>query len=70
MSDPLEELKELSNETKELSAYIAILKRRRNRAKDESEKERLTEEIKMRQFQALFYIEKMENVNKEIKNEG
>ena len=64
MSDPAKELLTLSNETKELSAYIATLKRRRNRAKDESEKERLTEEIKMRQFQALFHMEKMENISK------
>jgi hypothetical protein len=37
---------------------------------DEAEIERLTEEIKMRQYQALFYIEKMENLNKEIEREG
>ncbi len=54
-------------EANELSAYIATLKRRKNRVKDESEKERLTEMIKMRQHQALFYIEKMENVSR--KNE-
>jgi len=70
MSDPLEELKELSNETKELSAYIATLKRRRNRANDESEKAQLTQEIKTRQFQALFYMEKMDNLHKEIESEG
>ena len=65
MSDPPDELKELIKETKELSAYIAVLKRKRNRVKDESEKERLTEEIKTRQFQALFYMEKMDNLHKE-----
>lgn len=70
MPAPPDELKELIKETKELSAYVSTLKRRRNRAKGKSEKARLTEEIKTRQFQALFYIEKMENVNKEIDNEG
>jgi len=58
-----DELLTLSNEAKELSAYIASLKRR-SRVKDESEKERLTQEIKMRQYQALFYIEKMGNTSK------
>jgi hypothetical protein len=37
---------------------------------DEAEIERLTEEIKLRQHQALFYLEKMENVNKTIEREG
>jgi hypothetical protein len=31
---------------------------------DEADIERLSEEIKMRQWQALFYMEKMKNVNK------
>ena len=66
MTKTNDELLKLSNETKELSSYIAILKRKRNRANDESEKERLTQEIKMRQFQALFYMEKMENISKDI----
>ncbi len=67
MTKTNDELLTLSNEAKELSAYIATLKRRKNRVKDESEKERLTEMIKMRQHQALLYIEKMENVSR--KNE-
>jgi len=46
---------------------FASLKQRRNRVNDESEKAQLTQEIKMRQHQALFYIEKMENVSR--KNE-
>ena len=37
---------------------------------DEAERNRLTEEIKMRQYQALFYIEKIKNLNKEIEREG
>ena len=59
-----DELLTLTNETKDLSNYIADLKRKRNRSEDESEKESLTEEIKMRQFQVLFYLEKMENASK------
>ena len=70
MPAPPDELKELIKETKELSAYIATLKRRRNRANDESEKAQLTQEIKTRQFQALFYMEKMDNLHKEIESEG
>ena len=64
MPAPSDELKELIKETKELSNYIAELKRKRNRVKDETERDRLTEEIKMRQQQALFYIDKMDNINK------
>ena len=64
MPAPSDELKELIKETRELSNYIAELKRKRNRVNDEIERDQLTEEIKMRQHQALFYIDKMENVNK------
>ncbi len=70
MTKTNDELLKLSNEARELSAYIASLKQRRNRVKDESEKERLTVEIKMRQYQAPFYIEKMGNVDKEKESEG
>ena len=70
MSDPLEVLMELSMETRQLSAYNGKLKDDKTMVTDEAEIERLTEEIKMRQHQALFYIEKMENVNKTIEREG
>jgi hypothetical protein len=66
MSDSAQELMELSLETRQLPAYIGKLKDERTMVTDEAEKERLTEEIKMRQFQVLFYMEKMKNVNKEI----
>ena len=62
MSDSNEELLILSNEVKELSAHIASLKRVWNGLECGAEKDRLAEEIKMRQHQALFYIEKMENL--------
>ncbi len=70
MSDPLEELKELSWETRQLSAYIGKLKDDKTMVTDEAEIERLTQEIKMRQFQALFYIEKMENVIRLVEEKG
>jgi hypothetical protein len=70
MSDSAQELMELSLQTRQLSAYIGKLKDDRTMVTDEAEKERLTEEIKMRQFQVLFYMEKMKNVNKEIENKG
>jgi flagellar biosynthesis protein FlhB len=43
-----------------LSEHIAELKLKKNEVQDESEKERLTEEIKMRmrQFQVSLYLEK------------
>jgi hypothetical protein len=67
MSDPLEELMELSMGTRQLSAYIGKLKDDKTMVTDEAEIERLTEEIKVRQYQVLFYMDKMENVNKSIK---
>jgi len=48
MSDPAQELMELSMETRQLSAYIGKLKDDRTMVTDEAEIERLTEEIKMR----------------------
>ncbi len=45
------------------------MKRKANRMDDGDKKDKLKEEIKMRQFQALFYMEKMENVSKERKIE-
>jgi len=70
MSDPARELMELSLETRQLSAYIGKLKDDRTMVTDEAERNRISEKIKMRQWQVLFYIEKMKNVNKEIENEG
>ncbi len=61
-----EELLTLIEETKQLSNYIADLKYKANRMVPGPEKEKTLKEIKMRQHQALFYIDKMENVSKEI----
>ena len=49
MSDPSEELMGLLIEAKELSAYRFTLKRKKNRVKVKTEKERLAEEIRIRQ---------------------
>ncbi len=65
MDDHNEELLKLSVEANELSNHIACLKRKKNQLAEGPEKEQLIEEIKMRQFQALFYIEKMENLSKQ-----
>jgi hypothetical protein len=70
MSDSDQELMELSLETRQLSAYIGKLKDDRTMVTDEAERNRISEKIKMRQFQVLFYMEKMKNVNKEIENKG
>lgn len=53
MSDPTEELMELSMETRQLSAYIGKLKDDRTMVTDEAKIERLSEEIKMRQYRAF-----------------
>ena len=65
MGKQSDELLKLSAEAKELSEHIARLKRKMNRMPDGPEKDKLSEDIKMRQFQALFYVEKMENLSKE-----
>jgi len=62
-----EELLTLIEETKQLSNFIAELKHKANRMAAGPEKEKTLKEIKMRQHQALFYIDKMENVSKVIK---
>ncbi len=62
-----EELLTLIEETKQLSNFIAELKHKANRMDAGPEKDKVLKEIKMRQHQALFYIDKMENVSKEIK---
>jgi len=67
MTKSHEELIKLSEEVKQLSAEIATMKRSANRMDDGAEKDLLKEEIKMRQFQALFYMEKMENASRERK---
>jgi hypothetical protein len=59
-----EELLSLIEETKQLSKLIADLKNKANKLAAGSEKEKTLKEIKMRQRQALFYIDKMENVSK------
>jgi hypothetical protein len=59
MSDPAQELMELSMETRQLSAYIGKLKDDKTMVTDEADRNRLAEEIKMRQFQVLFYMEKI-----------
>jgi len=65
MNDYNDELLKLTKEVRELSDHIASLKRKKNELPDGPEKDQLSEDIKMRQFQALFYLEKMENLAKE-----
>lgn len=62
MSDPNEERVKLSREVKELTAHIASLKRALNALENGPEKDLLREEIRMRQHQALLYIDKIENL--------
>ncbi len=65
MAGESEELLKLTREVRELSDHIARLKRKKNRLPEGPEKMQLDEDIKMRQFQALFYLEKMENFAKQ-----
>jgi len=65
MTDESDELLKLTREVRELSDHIAWLKRKKNELPEGPEKEQLAEDIKIRQFQALFYLEKMENLAKQ-----
>ncbi len=65
MTSQNDELLRLNKEVRELSDHIASLKRKKNTMPEGPEKDQLVEDIKMRQFQALFYLEKMENLARE-----
>jgi len=59
-----EDLDQLAIEAKALSNEIGMLKKRCNRMAEGDVKEQLKVEIKDKQFQALFYVEKIENLSK------
>jgi len=64
MDKPIEEILTLSQEVRKISDEIADMKRKKRVMTDGEVKEKLREDIKMKQYQALFYIEKMGNLSK------
>lgn len=64
MIEPTDNLDTLAQEAKALSGEIASMKRRANLMEPGPEHDQLRHEIKMKQYQALFYIEKMENLSR------
>jgi hypothetical protein len=64
MDKSQDELSKLTEEVKQLSTEIASMKSKASRMDDSAEKQQLLEEIKTKQWQVLFYIEKMENLSK------
>jgi len=64
MPDTINELLEMSQKTKELSNYIASLKRESGMMPDGPDKDNMIKEVKMRRTQVKFYIKKRENVSK------
>lgn len=60
-----EELLKLKKEVSILSAEIASMKHKVNSINNETEKGKLIKDIKDKQFQVLFYIEKMNNISKD-----
>ena len=64
-----DELLELVIETNKLSNHIGKLKRQRNRLEEGLEKKKLQEEIKILQYQTLFCLEKMENLNNQLETD-
>ena len=65
-----EDLDQLAKEAKALSSEIGMLKKECNRMPEGDSKEQLKTEIKSKQFQALFYVEKIENLSKAKRNEA
>lgn len=65
-----EDLDQLAKEAKALSNEIALLKKKCNRMSEGDTKDQLRVEIKSKQFQALFYVEKIENLSKLRKSQG
>ena len=57
-----ENLNKLTKELKEISREIYELKSRHSNMPEGLDKERLRIKIKDKQFQALFYLEKIENL--------
>ncbi len=62
-----DDLRRLSDEVKGISHEIALMKKQHKRLQPGHEKEELRETIKLKQYQALFYIEKIENLSKASK---
>ncbi len=60
-----QELLELSIEARKLSDQIGVLKRKKNLLEEGPEKNKIREEIKALQYQALFYLEKMDNLKEQ-----
>ena len=65
-----EDLDQLAKEAKTLSNEIGMLKERCNRMPEGDSKDQLKAEIKSKQFQALFYVEKIENLSKAKKKKA
>lgn len=62
-----EYLKQLSEELRQLSGEIAAMKEKALKMEHGPEKEKFKREIRAKQYQALFYIEKIENLSKEAR---
>ena len=60
-----EDLEQLEKELQELSKEIALIKREYNALPDGQEKEDLLRTFKEKQWQALFYIEKIGNLSEQ-----
>lgn len=65
-----DELRKLSFEVRDLSKEIGALKGIKNESESKEERLKLREVIKQKQYQALFYIEKIGNPSKELDKRG
>ena len=61
-----EELEKLSFEVRDLSKEIGALKSKKDETDSKDERLKLRGIIKQKQYQALFYIDKIQNLSKEL----
>ena len=65
-----DELKKLSFEVRDLSKEIGALRSIKDETDSKEERLKLREIIKQKQYQALFYIEKIQNLSKDLDKRG
>jgi hypothetical protein len=64
------QLEKLSFELRDLSKEIGALKSKKDETASKAERLKLKGIIKLKQYQALFYIDKIQNMSKELDKRG
>ena len=67
MAELTEDLDKLSKEVRQIADEIAALKVKKNKMEHGPERKSLNREIRSKQYQALFYMDKIENISRQKK---